>query len=120
LPEIHRVLVDSTHAMSDGEFGGLFAMSQAAPGTNVMFVTVLGWQFAGLPGAFTTTASFLIPTGLILATAMKLATGQKRKLSILVFGTPAFLAVTVLQWPLFAVVGVLIPLSFVVAWRLGK
>jgi len=65
LPEIHRVLVDSTHAMSDGEFGGLFAMSQAAPGTNVMFVTVLGWQVAGLAGAFATTASFLVPTGLI-------------------------------------------------------
>lgn len=65
LPELHRVLVDSTHAMSDGEFGGLFAMSQAAPGTNVMFVTVLGWQLAGLPGALTTTASFLAPTGLI-------------------------------------------------------
>ena len=40
-------------------------MSQAAPGTNVMFVTVLGWQIAGLAGALTTTASFLVPTGLI-------------------------------------------------------
>jgi chromate transporter len=65
LPELHRVLVDSTHAMSDSEFSGLFGMSQAAPGTNVMFVTVLGWQVAGLAGAFTTTASFLTPTGLI-------------------------------------------------------
>jgi chromate transporter len=59
------VLVESNHAMTDAEFGGLFAMSQAAPGTNVMFVTVLGWQVAGLPGAFTTTLSFLCPTGLI-------------------------------------------------------
>jgi len=65
LPEIHRVLVDSTHVISEGEFSGLFAMSQAAPGTNVMFVTVLGWQVAGLAGAFTTTAAFLMPTGLI-------------------------------------------------------
>jgi len=65
LPELHRVLVDQAHVMSDSEFGGLFGMSQAAPGTNVMFVTVLGWQFAGLAGALTTTASFLVPTGLI-------------------------------------------------------
>jgi len=65
LPELHRVLVDSTHAISDAEFGGLFAMSQAAPGTNVMFVTVLGWRIAGLPGAFAATAAFLLPTGLI-------------------------------------------------------
>lgn len=65
LPEIHRVLVEQMHALSEGEFSGLFAMSQAAPGTNVMFVTVLGWQIAGLAGALTTTAAFLIPTGLI-------------------------------------------------------
>ena len=65
LPEIHRVLVDSAHVMSDGEFSGLFAMSQAAPGTNVMFVTVLGWQVAGLAGAFAATLSFLMPTGLL-------------------------------------------------------
>ena len=65
LPEIHRVLVDGSHAMSHAEFSGLFAMSQAAPGTNVMFVTVIGWQVAGLLGALITTASFLVPTGLI-------------------------------------------------------
>lgn len=64
VPDLHRVFIDA-HVMSDAEFGGLFAMSQAAPGTNVMFVTVLGWQVAGLPGAFTTTLSFLAPTGLI-------------------------------------------------------
>jgi chromate transporter len=65
LPELHRVLVDASHVVSDGEFSGLFGMSQAAPGTNVMFVTVLGWQVAGLAGAFTTTGSFLLPTALI-------------------------------------------------------
>jgi chromate transporter len=64
LPDLHRVFVD-TGVMSDSTFGGLFAMSQAAPGTNVMFVTVLGWQVSGLAGAFTATVSFLAPTGII-------------------------------------------------------
>lgn len=65
VPDIHRVLVESQHVMTDAQFAGLFAMSQAAPGTNVMFVTVLGWQAAGLPGALVTTVAFLGPTWLI-------------------------------------------------------
>lgn len=62
IPELHRVLVDQYAVMSAAEFTGLFAMSQAAPGTNVMFVSVLGWQAAGLPGAVVSTAAFLSPT----------------------------------------------------------
>ncbi len=46
--------------------------------------------------------------------------GQKRKIGIAVLGTAAFLGVTVLHWPLFAVVGVLIPLSFAAQWRLAR
>lgn len=64
LPELHRVFVDGG-IIPDAEFGGLFAMSQAAPGTNVMFVTVLGWRISGLGGAFAATVPFLAPTGLI-------------------------------------------------------
>jgi len=64
-PDIHRVLVETRHVMTEEQFAGLFSMSQAAPGTNVMFVTVLGWQVAGLAGALTTTISFLGPTALI-------------------------------------------------------
>jgi chromate transporter len=65
VPDIHHVLVEANHVMSPEKFAGLFAVSQAAPGTTVMFVTVLGWQVAGLPGALVTTISFLGPTGLI-------------------------------------------------------
>jgi chromate transporter len=60
-----------------------------------------------------------VAAGLVLATAMKLSVAQPRKLGIAVFGTAAFLAVTVLHWPLFAVVGGLIPISLAVQWRLG-
>lgn len=51
LPEMHRVLVDSMHWMSDSQFRSLFAISQAAPGPNVLFVALFGWQVAGLAGA---------------------------------------------------------------------
>jgi chromate transporter len=65
VPDLHRVLVESAHVMSDAEFAGLFAMSQAAPGTNVMFVTVLGWRVAGLAGALVSTVAFCSPTALL-------------------------------------------------------
>lgn len=65
VPDLHRVLVDTAHVMSDAEFAGLFAMSQAAPGTNVMFVTVLGWRAAGLAGALVSTVAFCCPTALL-------------------------------------------------------
>jgi chromate transporter len=51
LPEMHRVLVDSLHLMSDADFRELFAISQAAPGPNVLFVALFGWQIAGIAGA---------------------------------------------------------------------
>jgi chromate transporter len=65
VPDLHRVLVETTHVMSEVDFAGLFAMSQAAPGTNVMFVPVLGWQVAGLPGAIIALVAFCSPTALL-------------------------------------------------------
>jgi len=73
-PDIHRALVENAHVMTEEQFTGLFAMSQAAPGTNVMFVTVLGWQVAGLAGALTTTLSFLGPTSLIALSVERFGT----------------------------------------------
>ena len=65
VPDLHRILVEVSRVMSDEQFTGLFALSQAAPGTNVMFVTVLGWQVSGLAGALTTTLAFCTPTPVI-------------------------------------------------------
>ncbi|MCX4246251.1 chromate transporter [Paraliomyxa miuraensis] len=65
LPELHRAFVESSQLMTDEQFAGLFAMSQAAPGTNAMFVTVFGWQLAGSPGALCATAAFCCPPAVI-------------------------------------------------------
>jgi chromate transporter len=65
IPDLHRVLVDNYDVMTAEEFSGLFAMSQAAPGTNVMFVAVLGWQALGLSGAFVSMFAFCTPTAVM-------------------------------------------------------
>jgi len=51
LPEMHRQTVDVTQWLTDRQFSELFAMAQAAPGPNIMFVALLGHFIAGAPGA---------------------------------------------------------------------
>jgi chromate transporter len=62
IPEIHRGVVDVHGWMSSQEFANLFALAQAAPGPNVLVVTVIGWRVAGLAGALTATAAMCVPS----------------------------------------------------------
>lgn len=65
LPELQRQVVDVHHWMGPREFGDLFALAQAAPGPNVLVVTLVGWRVAGLAGALAATAGILLPSGLL-------------------------------------------------------
>lgn len=101
--------------------GAAVAGLLAPPFVIVIVMAVLYQRFGAIPAVHGMVRGITaIAAGLVLATAMKLATGQKRKRGVVVFGAAAFLGVTVLRWPLFAVVGVLIPLSFAAQWRLAR
>jgi len=50
IPEIHRRAVEVEHWMTDADFAQLFALSQAAPGPNVLIVSLIGWKVAGIAG----------------------------------------------------------------------
>lgn len=56
LPDMHRFLVDQQQWMTAQQFSASVAIAQAAPGPNVLFVALMGWNVglsaAGLPGAF--------------------------------------------------------------------
>ena len=43
-PDIHRFLVDEQHWLSDGQFTSSIALAQGAPGPNVLFVGLMGWN----------------------------------------------------------------------------
>lgn len=43
-PDMHRYLVDQQGWLSDGQFNASIAMAQAAPGPNVLFVALMGWN----------------------------------------------------------------------------
>lgn len=65
VPEMHRQVVEVEHWMSNGEFAALFAIANAAPGPNVLIVTLVGWHVAGIMGALVTTAAMIVPTSLM-------------------------------------------------------
>ena len=43
-PDMHRYLVDARHWLSEGQFTSSIALAQAAPGPNVLFVALMGWN----------------------------------------------------------------------------
>lgn len=43
-PDMHRYLVGEQHWLTDAQFNSSIALSQAAPGPNVLFVALLGWN----------------------------------------------------------------------------
>jgi chromate transporter len=52
-PDMHRFLVDRQHWLADPQFSASIAIAQAAPGPNVLFVALMGWNVGlnagGLP-----------------------------------------------------------------------
>jgi chromate transporter len=75
-PDMHRYLVTQQHWLTEAQFSSSIALAQAAPGPNVMFIALLGWQVglnaasaSGLPawacallGVTLTMAGTLLPS----------------------------------------------------------
>jgi chromate transporter len=61
-PDMHRFVVDEHHWISDAQFSASVAIAQAAPGPNVLFVAVIGWNVAGPLGALATMSGTLLPS----------------------------------------------------------
>jgi chromate transporter len=53
-PEMHRYLVDQQHWLIDAQFNSSIALAQAAPGPNVLFVALLGWNVGMNAGGLST------------------------------------------------------------------
>ncbi len=64
-PDMHRLMVQNMGLLDDMQFTSSIAIAQAAPGPNVLFVAVLGYQAAGLAGAIVTLGAILLPSTLI-------------------------------------------------------
>lgn len=79
LPDMHRYLVDQQHWLSDEQFNASVAIAQAAPGPNVLFIALLGWNiglnagslWAALAGMLITMIGILLPSTTLTFTAAR-------------------------------------------------
>ena len=72
-PDMHRFLVEQQHWLTDAQFNASIAIAQAAPGPNVLFVALMGWNvglnaggmLTGLLGVLLSLSGFLIPSSVL-------------------------------------------------------
>ena len=70
LPDMHRYLVSQQHWLTDTQFNSSVAIAQAAPGPNVLFIALMGWNvglnsgsmWVGLLGVLITMSGILLPS----------------------------------------------------------
>ncbi|HEY8099487.1 MAG TPA: chromate transporter [Burkholderiaceae bacterium] len=68
--EMHRYLVDQNRWLTQSQFNASIAIAQAAPGPNVLFVALMGWNvglntgsvWAGLLGMCVTMIGIMLPS----------------------------------------------------------
>jgi chromate transporter len=71
LPEMQRQVVEIHHWMTARDFSALFALAQAAPGPNMMVVTLIGWRVAGWPGVVISSLAKFGPSSLVTGLVMQ-------------------------------------------------
>lgn len=69
-PDMHRFLVDQQGWLTDSQFNASIAIAQAAPGPNVLFIALLGWNVGlnaggmaqGLLGVLVSMLGIMLPS----------------------------------------------------------
>lgn len=79
LPEAQRQVVEVHHWMTAEDFSALFALGQAAPGPNLMVVTLIGWHVAGFYGMLVTSLAKFGPSSLVTIIMLKVWERYKDK-----------------------------------------
>ena len=69
------------------QFSSSIAIAQAAPGPNVLFVAVLGWNVAGPLGAFATMAGILLPSTVLSLWATRWGAQRRETRGVRAFTT---------------------------------
>lgn len=71
LPEMQRQVVEIHHWMTARDFAAMYALAQAAPGPNMMVVTLVGWHVAGWPGVIVTSLATFGPSSTLTAVVVR-------------------------------------------------
>lgn len=102
-PDMHRYLVGQQGWLSDTQFSSSIALSQAAPGPNVLFVALLGWNVGlnagggpaagaiawcmALLGVLVTMLAIMLPSSVLTYTATRWAHRNRELRAVRAFKT---------------------------------
>ena len=102
-PDMHRYLVDTRHWLTEDQFNSSIAVAQAAPGPNVLFVGLLGWNVGlnagggpsggwhayalALLGMAVTMAGMLLPSSVLTYSATRWAHKNRELRAVRAFKT---------------------------------
>jgi len=72
MPDIYRYVVDEQGLVTSREFADVYAIAQAAPGPNALWVALVGLQAGGVPGAVAAIVAILLPATTFTCVAIAL------------------------------------------------
>ena len=92
-PDMHRFLVADQHWLTDAQFNASIALAQAAPGPNVLFIALLGWNvglnaggaLTGMLGVFLALLGILLPSTTLTYVAAQWGQRNRERLSVRAF-----------------------------------
>jgi chromate transporter len=84
-PDMHRYLVNEHGWISNEQFTASVALAQAAPGPNILFVAVIGYNVAGLAGALAAMAGIMLPSSVLTVTATRWARANREHIVLRAF-----------------------------------
>jgi chromate transporter len=84
LPALFDLSVNQEHWIDTQTFADYFAIAQAAPGPNLMTVTLIGWKVGGVLGAVVATLAIAWPSSIMIfflqRTIINMRDKQKQKM----------------------------------------
>jgi chromate transporter len=102
-PDMHRYLVGERQWLGDSQFTSSIALAQAAPGPNVLFIALMGWNVGlysaggmgasrwawamGLMGAMLAMLGILLPSTTLTFVAARWGHKNRERLSVRAFKT---------------------------------
>ena len=103
IPDMHRFLVDNNAWLTEAQFNASIAIAQAAPGPNVLFIALLGWNVGlnagggpaagavawgmALLGVLVTMLAIMLPSSVLTYTATRWAHRNRELRAVRAFKT---------------------------------
>lgn len=85
--DMQRYVVAEHGWITDAQFTSAIAIAQAAPGPNVLFVAVIGWNVAGIAGMLATLVGTMLPSTLLVLAVSRWAAQRRESLAVRAFAT---------------------------------